>query len=69
MSKSILKIEKGSIITRILYAENGDRSYMGEKLKFVGIANNRIYFQRLSAFSIQVFGEDKICGNLVGIIT
>lgn len=62
MSKSILTIEKGSIITRVKRSERGDGSYMGDKLKFIGIANHRIYFQNLEPHHIAVFGEDNILG-------
>lgn len=33
---------------------------MGDKLKFIGIANNRIYFQNLTPISIIIFGVDRI---------
>jgi hypothetical protein len=39
----------------------GDRSYMGQKLIFVGIANGQIYCQRTDTFSLNVFG-DKLLG-------
>lgn len=60
MSKNILNIEKGAIITRVQKAENNDRSYMGDKLKFIGIANRRIYFQSLEEHMIRTFGADRI---------
>ena len=39
---------------------HGDRSYMGDQLKFLGIANNHIYFQSLDEVSILSFGKDRI---------
>ncbi len=66
MSRSILDIKKGSIITRVCKAKpyrsdgDGDRSYIGDKLKFIGIANNQIYFQSLEPISICIFGAEKI---------
>jgi hypothetical protein len=41
----IQQFKKGDIITRIQRSSiTGDRSYMGEKIIFVGIANNQIYY-------------------------
>jgi len=34
-----------------------DRSYMGQKLIFVGIANGCIYCKRTDEFSISIFGD------------
>ena len=65
MSKSILDIEKGAIVTRVARSKpypSGvtDGSYMGDKLKFIGIANNQIYFQALDDRMVRDFGADKI---------
>ena len=70
--KTIYDFKKGDAITRIQPAKpysperidmfgvvSGgirDRSYMGEKLIFVGIANGQIYFKQTDDFHIQVFG-------------
>lgn len=47
--KSIHVFKKGDVITRITPAKpyffggDGDRSYMGDKCEFVGIANGQLY--------------------------
>ena len=38
----------------------GDRSYMGEKLIFMGIANGQIYLKRTSETDIRIFGNELI---------
>jgi len=71
--KTIYDFKKGDKITRVQPAKpylaviNGlfgqekdgvrDRSYIGEKLIFVGIANGRIYCQRTDSFSLSIFGD------------
>lgn len=35
----------------------GDRSYMGEKMEFVGIANGQIYINRTDEFESKLFGK------------
>jgi hypothetical protein len=71
--KTIYDFKKGDEIVRIQPAkpysavrigffgqeEGGvrDRSYMGEKLIFVGIANGQIYCQRTDSFSLSMFGD------------
>ena len=35
-----------------------DRSYIGEKLIFVGIANGLIYCKRTDSYALKVFGDD-----------
>ena len=35
----------------------GDRSYMGEKLIFAGIANGQIYCKRTEEVELKLFGE------------
>ena len=57
MSKSIYDFKKGDEVVRVVASKpvghtvmnpegHGDRSYMGNKLIFVGIANGCIYLQR-----------------------
>lgn len=48
--------ERADMFGRITGGER-DRSYMGEKLIFVGIANGQIYCQRTNAFSLIIFGD------------
>lgn len=73
---NIQEFKKGEIITRtepslaifggginfmgVETAPKGDRSYMGDKLQFVGIANGQIYFKSLKPIYITIFGQDKI---------
>ena len=68
MSKSIYEFKKGDIITRaspsksmgisILNPEGvGDRSYQGEKLIFIGIANGCIYLKRTNELELKIFGD------------
>lgn len=75
---NINDFKKGDIITRIEPSEaifggntnfmgietakTGDRSYMGTELKFLGIANNHLYFTSLDKTDIAIFGKDKITG-------
>ena len=67
MSKSILDIKKGAIVTRVASSKPYPsgvtyRSYMGDKLKFIGVANSQIYFQSLEKHMINTFGADKVFG-------
>jgi len=67
--KSIYEFKKGDVITRIepsaalgkggFFAEEGfqDRSYIGEKMVFVGIANGNIYLQRTCPFELKILGD------------
>jgi hypothetical protein len=70
--KSIYEFNRGEIITRIIpsksrgctYSLDGvllnkgiDRSYMGDKLIFVGIANGQIYFKNENPFHKEMFGD------------
>ena len=71
--KTIYDFKKGDEIVRVQPAkpfspltfglfgqsEGGlrDRSYMGEKLIFVGIANGQIYCQRTDGFALSMFGD------------
>lgn len=66
---NITSFKKGDIVTRIepslAYCgfgneKFGDRSYMGNKLEFIGIANNQIYFKSLEEIDIVIFGENHI---------
>lgn len=72
--KTIYDFKKGDEIVRVQPAkpyspvtigffgeEQGgcrDRSYMGEKLIFVGIANGQIYCQRTDRFALKIFGDE-----------
>lgn len=50
--KTIFDFKKGDRITRVKPSEGvGDRSYIGDELIFVGIANAKIYF-KMEGFSI-----------------
>lgn len=61
--KTIYDFYKGDEIVRIMPAKEfsiggiRDRSYMGEKLIFVGIANGQIYCKRTDSLSLKVFGD------------
>ena len=48
---SIHKFKQGDAITRVSPSKRGDRSYMGEKLILIGIANNQIYYERFDSIS------------------
>ena len=72
--KSIYHFKKGDIITRIKPAKplpiigmfgdingyNNDRSHLGEKLTFIGIANSLIYLQRDKYIDVEIIGTDLI---------
>lgn len=75
MMKTIYDFKKDDIIVRIKPAKSlgpiiglmgetietcGDRSYMGEKLVFMGIANSQIYLKRTSESDIIVYGNELI---------
>ena len=67
--KSIYEFKKGDVITRVepsaplgkggFFQEEGfqDRSYVGDKLIFVGIANGNIYCKRTCPFELKILGE------------
>lgn len=69
---NIIDFTKGDRITRVKPAKaigsvgfpfemGGDRSYMGDELVFVGIANAQIYLQRSeTSFEYQIFGDKLI---------
>ena len=69
--KSIYEFKKGDVITRVNPGKalgrsifnpegQGDRSYQGDKLIFVGIANGCIYLKRTNALELQIFGDKMI---------
>ena len=72
--KSIYDFKKGDEITRVkpskqfgsrvnplgLIEDNSDRSYMGQKLIFIGIANGQIYCKPTNEFDIFLFGDKLI---------
>ena len=69
--KSIYEFKKGDIVTRVAPAKSlgkslfnpegqGDRSYQGDKLIFVGIANGCIYLKRTNSLELQIFGDKMI---------
>ena len=59
--KTIYDFKKGDEIVRIIPAKPinniGDRSYMGDKMIFVGIANGQIYLKRNNQLEINLFGD------------
>lgn len=70
--KTIYEFNKGDEIVRVqpakpysptrmgFFGEEGgvrDRSYIGNKMVFVGIANGKIYLKRLDDFSLKIFGD------------
>lgn len=68
---NIQNFKRGDIITRTEPSlaifggvfgdeQRGDRSYMGRELRFIGIANNHIYFKSLDKTDIAIFGDNKI---------
>ena len=67
--RTIYDFKKGDEITRIepampiqsFLGETRDRSYMSEKLIFVGIANGAIYFRRTDELSLKLFGDKLKC--------
>jgi hypothetical protein len=73
--KTIYEFKKGDEITRIapskpfgekrmsIFGETGGvrcRSYMGDKLIFVGIANGQIYCKRTDKLDLEIFGDKLI---------
>jgi len=59
--KNIIEIEKGSFITRVSPSDGyGDRSYIGDKLQFIGVANGMIYLKNLEESYIRMFREEKL---------
>ena len=64
--KTIYEFKKGDEIVRVENAKpiqgNGirDRSYVGEKMVFVGIANGVIYLKPTTVISIFLAGKEKL---------
>ena len=62
--KTIYEFKKGDEIVRIVPAKPintiRDRSFMGEKMIFVGIANGQIYLKRTSQLEIRLMGNSLI---------
>ena len=74
--KTINEFKKGDIVTRVKPGKElsnvvnflikepinsgGDRSYIGEKIIFVGIANGCAYFQRTNPLELKIFGNKLI---------
>ena len=59
--KTIYEFKKGNEVVRIVPAKPinniRDRSFMGEKMIFVGIANGQIYLNRTNQLEISLMGE------------
>lgn len=53
---SIHNFKQGDVITRVKPADNGDRSYMGDKLIFIGIANAQIYYENPESITARLTG-------------
>ena len=59
--KTIFEFKKGDKITRIKPANGfGDRSYMGDELVFIDIANGQIYFKNNNRFMSNMLGDNYI---------
>jgi len=74
--KTIYDFKKNDVVTRVKPAKSfgkaispfsgkeielgRDRSYIGEKLIFVGIANGCAYFKRTSEIELKIFGNKMI---------
>jgi len=59
--KTIYEFKKGDEVVKIVPAKPinnmRDRSFMGEKMIFVGIANGQIYLKRTNQLEISLMGE------------
>ena len=59
--KTIYEFKKGDEVVRIIPAKPinnlKDRSFMGEKMIFIGIANGQIYLKRTNQLEIRLMGE------------
>ncbi len=79
--KTIYEFKKGDVITRIIpakpYSEERigvfgkkggvrDRSFIGDKLIFMGILNGQLYFQYTNSLELSLFG-DKLKGLALDI--
>ena len=62
--KTIYEFKKGDEVVRIIPTKplnnRGDRSFMGEKMIFVGIANGQIYLKRTNQLEIRLMGNSLI---------
>ena len=62
--KTIYEFKKGDEIVRIVPAKPintiRDRSFMGEKMIFVGIANGQIYLKRTNQLEIRLMGDSLV---------
>jgi hypothetical protein len=53
---SIHNFKQGDIITRVKPSNNGDRSYLGDKMIFIGIANAQIYYENPNSITARLTG-------------
>jgi hypothetical protein len=53
---SIHNFKQGDVITRTKPSGRGDRSYMGDRMIFIGIANAQIYYENSSSFISRLTG-------------
>lgn len=53
---SIHNFKQGDVITRVKPSKNGDRSYMGDRLIFIGITNSQIYYENPKSIIGRVTG-------------
>ena len=71
MSKSIYEFDKKDIVVRVEPAKpigesifgvpnQGDRSYIGDRLEFMGILNGCIYLKRTDPVSLKIFGDKMV---------
>jgi hypothetical protein len=59
--KTIYEFKKGDEIVRVQPSKQfGDRSYMGEKLIYIGIENGQIYCKRTNELELAIFGDKLI---------
>lgn len=52
--------EKGAKIVRVQPSIDHNRSFIGEQLILIGIANGRIYLKRLDETQIAIFKSDEL---------
>jgi hypothetical protein len=55
--RNIRQFKRGDYIVRVIPSETGDRSYIGEKMQFLGVANGVIHLQ---AFDSILKGRKKL---------
>tara|TARA_A100001037_G_C15030545_1_gene580692 strand:- start:181 stop:561 length:381 start_codon:yes stop_codon:yes gene_type:complete len=66
--RSVYEFKKGDEVVRVtpskpivtLNDEIRDRSYIGQKMIFVGIANGQVYLERADEFSKKVFKDELV---------